>query len=214
MGQIQIDAGDARQAEALLEEALCLRSRQLPGEHWLVGEALNALGAALAAQGRYPDAESLLLDGYTLVERKLGTRSRMTQRCAQRVARLYALWERADLHSAWRVWSRRVGPPLSEPDPDRAPDQAPARRPWRWAVQPRAIGSIWPGSPWRRPPRFARGQEDRMRSRPSRIPSPLRRAAAPCRNRTCAYNACPQAVARLWACGLRRLGALDRERTC
>jgi hypothetical protein len=64
-----------------------------PGD-WRTAEARSLLGACLAAQGRFAEAEPLLVESYPVIERKRGPRYRRTREALERVVRLYEAWGR------------------------------------------------------------------------------------------------------------------------
>jgi tetratricopeptide (TPR) repeat protein len=64
LGRILIVTGVPEEAEAPLHTALAYRRANLPADHPKVGEARCVLGRALAAQGRYEEAEPLLREGF------------------------------------------------------------------------------------------------------------------------------------------------------
>jgi serine/threonine-protein kinase len=84
-----------KQGEKLLSEALALRTGSLPKGHFWVAVARSALGEGLAIQGRYAEAEPLLLEGYEGLRASQGARNPRTTTALQRVVALYEKWGRA-----------------------------------------------------------------------------------------------------------------------
>src|SRR3546814_14865772 len=64
LGAMHLRAGNAKGAEEAFREALRIRQKNLPGDHWKVADMQSQLGAALAAQGPLDAAEPLLKAGY------------------------------------------------------------------------------------------------------------------------------------------------------
>ena len=51
------------EAEALLRDFIKVRKDTLPKGHWMIAHTRSLLGEILTRQGRYKDAEPLLIDG-------------------------------------------------------------------------------------------------------------------------------------------------------
>src|SRR6478736_5299594 len=62
------NAGKFGEAEHLLREVLDIRQRLLPAGSFLIGTALNDLGAALHYQSRFQEAEALYLQSISILE--------------------------------------------------------------------------------------------------------------------------------------------------
>jgi tetratricopeptide (TPR) repeat protein len=94
--------GRFQEAATLLRGCLAERQKLLPEGDWLIAETRSQLGGAVAGEGRFAEAELLLLDGYAglkdnrrvPVERKL--------QAIQRIIRLYEAWDRPEQASQWR----------------------------------------------------------------------------------------------------------------
>src|SRR3546814_2898024 len=72
LGAMHLRAGNAKGAEEAFREALRIRQKNLPGDHWKVADMQSQLGAALAAQGQLDAAEPLLKAGYANLQQALG----------------------------------------------------------------------------------------------------------------------------------------------
>src|SRR3546814_6863441 len=72
LGVMYLRAGNAKGAEEAFREALRIRQKNLPGDHWKVADMQSQLGAALAAQGQLDAAEPLLKAGYANLQQALG----------------------------------------------------------------------------------------------------------------------------------------------
>ncbi len=88
--------GDATGAETTFREALRIYTQTLPVDHPFEAEAKSGLGACLAAQGRYAEAEPLLQEGYTLLVEKRSPRHANTRRALERLITLYREWGKPD----------------------------------------------------------------------------------------------------------------------
>ena len=60
LARVRIARGHGAGVEALLRHALEMRQRTYPAGHWRIAEAQALLGASLASQRRYSDAEALM----------------------------------------------------------------------------------------------------------------------------------------------------------
>jgi hypothetical protein len=84
LGEVQLAQGRPAVAEATLREAL-LHYSVLPEIHWRIGAATSLLGAALRAQGRTNEAQTLLVRGLTTLRQHLGDAAFETARARERL---------------------------------------------------------------------------------------------------------------------------------
>jgi serine/threonine protein kinase/tetratricopeptide (TPR) repeat protein len=93
------------EAEPLLNESLAILQKATPDD-WRRHHAMSLLGGALLGQGRYADAESLVVPGYEGLkarEASINVSDRVIVReAAERVIRLYENWGKAELATAWK----------------------------------------------------------------------------------------------------------------
>ena len=122
------------EAEPLLREALAIREKATPDD-WARYDAMSLLGAALLGQGRYAEAEPLIVAGYEGMKAReariiVPERPRLRE-AAERVIRLYEAWGQPEEAAAWKA---------------RAGDARPARRGLRPAVRRRqeVFGTVRP----------------------------------------------------------------------
>jgi serine/threonine-protein kinase len=98
IGALRMRQDRHEEARSLLEEGLALRQRSLPPAHWLVGEAMSLLGACLSMQGRFEEAERLLVAGHRAVAAVRAEDDRITRDALERIrehrARTESLRER------------------------------------------------------------------------------------------------------------------------
>jgi hypothetical protein len=89
-----------------LRECLAIRGQAAP-DHWAHYDAMSLLGAALLGQGRYSEAEPLIVAGYKgMKERqaKIAVHDRSWLReAAERVVRLYEDWGKAERAAMWKA---------------------------------------------------------------------------------------------------------------
>jgi tetratricopeptide (TPR) repeat protein len=109
-----------KQAEPLLRDVISTCEKMRP-DAWSRFQSQSLLGASLAGQMRYNDAESLLLSGYRgLVEREKNIpaveRNSVAQ-AGERVVQLYENWGRSEKAAEWRLRLRNPSqPPPSSSD--------------------------------------------------------------------------------------------------
>ena len=88
------DAGLYAQGEAEAREARAIYEASLPPGHWRIAWAASHLGRALAAEGRFEEAEALLLEAYPILREQQGERALATRITREHLATLYAAWGR------------------------------------------------------------------------------------------------------------------------
>ncbi len=101
-GTIDLGLGAAAAAEQNLRECVTLRSRLLGEGHRMTAYARTVLGGALAALGRYDEAEPLLLASVPIVERQYGRATSMAAEARSRLVILYEATGRPDDADQWR----------------------------------------------------------------------------------------------------------------
>ncbi len=113
LASVQLARHQAAAAEALLREALPIRARApglLPGrrrtaieDDWSVATTEALLGAALAAQGRYADAETVLLNAHRELDAQPSPSARDVTATITSLVRLYETWGKHDAAAAYRA---------------------------------------------------------------------------------------------------------------
>jgi serine/threonine-protein kinase len=101
-GLILSKTGKAREGEAVLRQAVGLRINSLPRGHFWVALANDALGECLTKQGRYHEAEPLLLQSYDSLKSSQETNNPRTRLALQRLVSLYESWGRFDIAKKYR----------------------------------------------------------------------------------------------------------------
>jgi tetratricopeptide (TPR) repeat protein/tRNA A-37 threonylcarbamoyl transferase component Bud32 len=101
-----LDARRWAEAERTARECLSLLQKKQP-EGWLRLHTMSQLGAALAGQKKYAEAEPLLLQGYEGMKARAAKvpapRKAGLTEAAERVVGLYEAWGRKDQAAAWRA---------------------------------------------------------------------------------------------------------------
>ena len=91
-GLIFYKLGRSSEGEAILRDAMKLRSESLPKDHFWVALAKDALGECLTSEGRFAEAEPLLTKSYETLQRRLGPNDPRTVEAARRLALLHDQW--------------------------------------------------------------------------------------------------------------------------
>jgi hypothetical protein len=105
LGEVRLRQQRYTEAEARLSEAWNAQTKTAP-EAWQKFATQSMLGASLAAQGRFTEAEPLLLAAYDgLIARKEAiawdSRSQLEQACV-RIVQLYQQWGKTKSAAEWR----------------------------------------------------------------------------------------------------------------
>jgi hypothetical protein len=97
-------------AEAVLRECLAIREKTQP-DRWSTFDARSMLGGSLLGEGKYAEAEPLIVSGYEGMKAREAqlptttTRHRLA-RAAERIVRLYEAWGKPEEATEWR---RKLG---------------------------------------------------------------------------------------------------------
>ena len=102
-GLILAKTGQREEGEAILREAVKLRTESLPKEHYWVALANGALGECLTIQERYGEAEPLLVGSYESLKNSQGANNPRTRLMLQRLIELYEKWPKPDLAARYRA---------------------------------------------------------------------------------------------------------------
>jgi eukaryotic-like serine/threonine-protein kinase len=109
--------GKGREAEPLAREALAIFQTAKSAPRWRAPDAESVLGSCLAAQGRYGEAEPLLLGAYRSLKEDRGEGAHYAPAALQRVVDLYTAWGRPDRAAVYRREEAATAPaPPAPPD--------------------------------------------------------------------------------------------------
>ncbi len=117
LGRLHLDHGDPAAAEALLRSAVALSERTLGVEHRRTALATRDLASCLVAQGRFADAEPLLLESYPLIRAAFGEHGRETMRAVEGLVQLYTAWDKPSEADRYRGFLPTDNPPGANPEP-------------------------------------------------------------------------------------------------
>jgi tetratricopeptide (TPR) repeat protein len=117
LGWALTENGQAREAEPHLRDGLQSRRDRLPAGSQLTANIESLLGGCLAAQGRYDEAEPLLLHAHADLRAARDTPPSRLRRARERLVRLYEAWGKSDKAAAWRRQPDAVppAPPRDKP---------------------------------------------------------------------------------------------------
>jgi serine/threonine protein kinase len=102
-GLILDKTGKSQEGEKILREAVRLRVETLPKEHFWIAIANDALGECLTTQKRFAEAETLLIESYTTLKFRLGTRDPRTIEAQRRLVNLYQTWNKPEQAAQYRI---------------------------------------------------------------------------------------------------------------
>jgi serine/threonine protein kinase len=104
LGVMQVRQGKHQEAEPQLRAALAIYKKTVP-DTWHVGFAQVWLGASLAGQQKYADAEPVLLAGYERLQarhREMPNPGPQLAEAGEQLVRLYEAWGKNDKADQWR----------------------------------------------------------------------------------------------------------------
>jgi eukaryotic-like serine/threonine-protein kinase len=94
--------GKPAEAESVLRTALKLRTESLPAGHFFTALAQSALAECLTTQGKFTEAETLLLASYADLMKSQGESNPRTLQTRHRLATLYDRWNKPELANRYR----------------------------------------------------------------------------------------------------------------
>jgi tetratricopeptide (TPR) repeat protein len=96
LGSIQAEMGEFEKAEATHREALSVAVIAFGEGSFNVASTKSRLAVALTAQGRFEEAELLLLEAYRDIRKDFTDEHARTQATIRRLANLYERWGKED----------------------------------------------------------------------------------------------------------------------
>jgi hypothetical protein len=117
LGDANLAARNWTAAADVLRECLGLREKSQP-EDWRRFWTMSQLGAALAGQAKYPEAEPLLIQGYEgLKAREAKIPGPFKKRLPEASARIVPFYESWDKREKAEEWRTRLAPrPTPQPE--------------------------------------------------------------------------------------------------
>lgn len=101
--EVLVREGRFDEAVALLRGCLASREKALPQGHWLLADTRSRLGAAIAGEGKYAEAEPLLRESCTVMLRDRLCPAASRRQAIQRMVELYEAWDKPDQAAEWRA---------------------------------------------------------------------------------------------------------------
>ncbi len=95
LASVLLERGETNAAVALLDQALPVLRRKKPDDDWTIAEAESLLGACYMAQGRYEEADPLILRGHRILS-EVRPGSIYEREARRRLDELYRLWDKTD----------------------------------------------------------------------------------------------------------------------
>ena len=89
------------EAEAMFRGMLAGVEKSMPEGHWIRGQARVNLGECLADQGRYAEAETVMLEGYEKLTRTLPAGHSRFKTAAEGIAKMYRGWGNTAKAEEW-----------------------------------------------------------------------------------------------------------------
>lgn len=101
LGRLLLKRADPVAAEPPLREAVAIRVARVP-KQIKTAEAKSVLGECLSAQGRYAEAEPLLLEAVEQLKTAAGVKPERLYHATARLRRLYEDWSRPEEAARWQ----------------------------------------------------------------------------------------------------------------
>lgn len=102
LGRALAHLDSAKAGERLVREVRALREKSVPAGHWLLASTDGALGEVIALDGRYAEAERLLLSAESRVREARGVESSQAADQRKRLIALYKLWGKPADAAMWQ----------------------------------------------------------------------------------------------------------------
>jgi Flp pilus assembly protein TadD len=116
LGHALLAQGRGGEAVPHLREALEIADRQPHVRYpWFKGEIQSSLGAALAAQRQFPEAERSLLDGYENLRQAASTPPPRLRAALERLVSFYVARGRSADAAPWRARLKELDAPSPRP---------------------------------------------------------------------------------------------------
>jgi serine/threonine protein kinase/tetratricopeptide (TPR) repeat protein len=100
--RVHIERGRGRDTESVLRRVLAARQRLLPAGDWRIAQAQSLLGAALLAERRFDEAESLMLEADRVLSGVPGAEGNERRANRDRLVHLYTAQGRRDRANIYR----------------------------------------------------------------------------------------------------------------
>jgi tetratricopeptide (TPR) repeat protein len=102
LAEILLDLDDPKAAEAALRESLDIETNVRTAGDWEIAFTESVLGGCLTYQGRFAEAEPLLLRSAPVIQKARGQGDLYVLNAVRRVVELYDAWEKPDEAAKYR----------------------------------------------------------------------------------------------------------------
>jgi tetratricopeptide (TPR) repeat protein len=102
LASVLVATGKAVEAEPYVREAASIFRAKRP-TYWRTADADSVLGACLVAEGKFQEAESLLLKSYPLLKADPGDGAKHATEARQRIVDLYTAWGKPEKAAEYRA---------------------------------------------------------------------------------------------------------------
>ena len=103
LADLLADLGRTSQAREMVEKALSVLDGAPLTDPWAVGETASIRGAILTAEGRYPEAEPLLLEAFDAIDHLRKAEDFSRRQVSRRLTELYEAWGRPEDAGRYRA---------------------------------------------------------------------------------------------------------------
>lgn len=103
LGRFLLEQERYSEAEPVLREILDISKKALPKNHWRIFVAESAIGESLTGQGRFEDAERLVVNAYLNMKADPRASADEVSASLQRVIALYTAWGKTDEAAKYRA---------------------------------------------------------------------------------------------------------------
>jgi tetratricopeptide (TPR) repeat protein len=102
LGNALIETSNFEEAEEKINRGLEAYRKKLPADHWNISYAESMLGKCFLKEGKYEQAEKILLQAYNNLLDKRGKEDRMTITALKRLIKNYELWGKSNQADIYR----------------------------------------------------------------------------------------------------------------
>jgi tetratricopeptide (TPR) repeat protein len=102
LGKILTRSGEPARGEEHLRNALALRVKAFKPGHTVIAGTQAILGECLAAQNRFEEAETLLLESHAAMDKAMGANDPRVKRAKARLVKFYEAWGKPDMAAKYR----------------------------------------------------------------------------------------------------------------
>jgi tetratricopeptide (TPR) repeat protein len=104
-----VKKGDYKSAEELFGRALEIQRKTFAERSWEIANTKLLLGACLKEEKKYPEAESLMLEAFPIIEKSFGIGHPRAQAQVKRLVDLYEAWGKPDRAATYKAMVKVEG---------------------------------------------------------------------------------------------------------